>query len=80
MQGDGIVCGFTLFNPDEWEDRDDYGNEELDVLLQHYGTAAIVERDGVQHRSPAVVDPDVTRQEWSIFSPIFKEAIDSVKA
>ena len=48
--------------------------------MEHYGKEVVTILDGERHVAPGMIAPDATKQEWQIFKPMFKEAIDNINA
>lgn len=53
------------------EEREDYGNEKIDKLLEHYGKEAV--NVGKTVTRPALIDPVQCKQEWQLAKGIVME-------
>ena len=66
-----LLVSSSIFNPSLFPTDEmalpDYGNKELQVLLDFYGKEATVDFDGVSHTSPPLVDGEEVLAEWRVF-------------
>ena len=70
----GILYSFSILDPQNLpleSDMASYGNDQLEVLCAHYGTAKLVV--GSEEKVPPLVEPTSLKDEWVTFKQLLSK-------